>query len=655
MRDRKSGGHSQRKTNSYEPLVYGKLDRPSTTATASSWPLRAFSAAILLSAILPLIALFLWASKIAQTPGALGTFAGAQIGGMLSQSQAKALDVACGALLGPLLMAALNYIWFSSARVSAVNERTRNNKERGVPLTSLVAVSSTSSGSFDLFNLYDLVRGRTWRLCFFAALTMLSAVARASLCNLIVYEAYLEDRDSTDVAVLRALSDNVVSQASAFTAMDPIATYKYTPDQQADISGQISTLLTGLYFRDASSHLDYSGAYVGVNATTGSMNSLPQSVVRLVDLPAYRLTVKCEPAVPSSLTVVQFGSLSTHITALWSVGEDIQLAPSSSESAGKGGTLLVAEYPGVPASIQSAYNEYYAFVGFAPNKSEAVLAYMTSFNLTQSKYIISSRYGDVHPSAFNMTSSGFRTKLIMTAWGVRCALYRQDGYANYSRSGSRDNQSQSWEVAATRFQGEKRRVPSFLGDWQLEYSAPGAVIPGLGPPLAATAGVPCEGLSCSSVRPLDFGTYAQNFLYASAAAEQIVYNVAAADPARDLPEYFYNASGGVEEVFYRITYVPLILLVGLLSLAGAATITGIMLIYTSSTLSTRSFRQVDVLRLVFDGVLGLWGDIPAMAKMKEQDNDALQEWAKQYFVSYTEEEEGGRRVVRLSNLDRTSG
>lgn len=65
-----------------------------------------------------------------------------------------------------------------------------------------------------------------------------------------------------------------------------------------------------------------------------------------------------------------------------------------------------------------------------------------------------------------------------------------------------------------------------------------------------------------------------------------MYNVAAADPARDLPECFYSASGGVDEVFYRITYVPLILLVGLLSLIGAATITGVMLVYTSSTLST---------------------------------------------------------------------
>lgn len=631
-----SGERRHQQTNLYEPLVQ---NRPDGIAT-NRWPFRAFTAAILLSAILPIIALIVWTSKVAESPWVLETFAGAQIGGRLSQGQAKALDVVCGALFGPLFMATLNYIWFSSAHVSVVNEQTR--KDHGVPLSSLVAVSSTSSGSFDLFNLYNLLRGRTWRLCFFAALTMLSAVARTSFCNIIAYEAYLEDQDSKDIATLRSLSDKTLSQSSTYIAADPINTYKYTLDQQADISGRISALLTGLNFRAASSLLADDKAYIGTNATADSMGALPPSVVRLINVPAYRLTTECEPARASNLAAMQLGGYSTKITASWYVGERLP-SDLASADAEQDGMLLAADYPGVSASIQGAYNDYYAFVGFSPNKSEAVLAYMSSFNLTQ--HIIPSIFGDVHPDTFNMTPSGFRgSKAMMTVWGVRCSLYRQEGHVNYSRA---DNKP--WGVSTAHFRDEKQRVPSFLGDWQvvLNYNAPGAVIPGIGPPLAATAGLPCEGSSCS--RPLSFEKYAQNFLYASASIEQIMYNVAAADTARDLPEYFYGVDGGSEEEFYRITYVPLILLIGLLSLIGAAVITGSMLIYTARTLSTRSFRQVDVLRLVFDGVMGLWSDTPTMAKMKEQDNDALQEWAKRYFVSYTEEEESGRRVVRLSN------
>lgn len=184
---------------------------------------------------------------------------------------------------------------------------------------------------------------------------------------------------------------------------------------------------------------------------------------------------------------------------------------------------------------------------------------------------------------------------------------------------------------------EKRRVPSFLGDWQLglNYNDLEAVIPGLGPPLAATVCLPCggddeeKGRTCSNSgsRPLDFGTYAQNFLHASAVAEQIMYNVAAGltgvllqrHRRRGrvvLPHHVRPAhpAGGVAEPrrsgHYHGCHARL---------------------HTPSTLSTRSFRQVDVLRLVFDGVLGLWGDTPAMSKMKEQDNDALQGWAKRSF------------------------
>ncbi|RYP35895.1 hypothetical protein DL767_003584 [Monosporascus sp. MG133] len=53
-----------------------------------------------------------------------------------------------------------------------------------------------------------------------------------------------------------------------------------------------------------------------------------------------------------------------------------------------------------------------------------------------------------------------------------------------------------------------------------------------------------------------------------------------------------------------------------------------MLIQTPGTLSTRTFRQVDVLRLISDSVFGLWSDAPRAARMKEQTSDGLQEWAK---------------------------
>ncbi|RYP55097.1 hypothetical protein DL768_000216 [Monosporascus sp. mg162] len=214
----------------------------------------------------------------------------------------------------------------------------------------------------------------------------------------------------------------------------------------------------------------------------------------------------------SNLAVVQSGGYSTEITAPWYTGENL-VSDSDSPTTGAqaDAVLLSADYPGVSASIQGAYNDYYAFVGFSPDKTEAVLAYMSSFNLT--RYVILSRFGDVRPSVFNMTVSGSGdSKATVTLWGVRCTLYRQEGYPNYSRG----------EIS--------NGLSRILG---------------------------------SGVRSCEF---------------------------------------------YRITSGPVNLLPGPLSLIGAATITAVMLIYTSGTLSTRTFRQADVFRLVSDGVFGLWSD-----------------------------------------------
>jgi hypothetical protein len=71
------------------------------------------------------------------------SFAGEKIGGRLTQPQAKAIDVVTGAILAPLTIAGFNAVLFNSARVSVVNERMG----KAIPLRSLIAASSTSSGS----------------------------------------------------------------------------------------------------------------------------------------------------------------------------------------------------------------------------------------------------------------------------------------------------------------------------------------------------------------------------------------------------------------------------------------------------------------------------------------------------------------------------
>lgn len=106
--------------------------------------------AALSTILIPLVALFAWITRRhldgASFASMFNTFAGEKIGGRLTQSQAKAIDILTGAVLVPLVVTGFNVVIFGSARISVVNEQAK----KAIPLRSLVAVSSTSSGSYDI-------------------------------------------------------------------------------------------------------------------------------------------------------------------------------------------------------------------------------------------------------------------------------------------------------------------------------------------------------------------------------------------------------------------------------------------------------------------------------------------------------------------------
>ena len=107
------------------------------------------SAVAALSIILiPLVALFAWITRRhrdgATFSSMFETFAGERIGGRLTQSQAKAIDILTGAVLVPLIVTGFDTVIFGIARISVVNEQP----QKAIPMRSLVAVSS-ASGSYD--------------------------------------------------------------------------------------------------------------------------------------------------------------------------------------------------------------------------------------------------------------------------------------------------------------------------------------------------------------------------------------------------------------------------------------------------------------------------------------------------------------------------
>ncbi|KAG9236253.1 hypothetical protein BJ875DRAFT_372457 [Amylocarpus encephaloides] len=600
---------------------------------------------VLLTAAVPLIALIVWLGYTRANPRLFDTFAGEKIGGRLSQAQAKAIDVATGAVLAPLFMASVNHVWFESARVSVVNERSGSGSGSGraVPLRTLVAASSTSGGSYDLLTLRALLQGKTFRLFLFALLSLLSAVSRSALGNVIAYEAYSEQNASPS-NTLRLQRDITIdasfapSNAARRVTLD---LYDFTPSQNAQVAKQMVALLTELRFENAAPRLT-DRTYVGINATSQSLDALPLTVMALDDVPAYRLSVDCSPNLPTSIGVLQ---------PLSRVDTQISLILNTTVTSNN--TLFQANYPGVPEDIQTGDGDGYSYAAFSLGSLEAYLGHLNRFNLTNQT--LPSIYGNVSYRAFNMSATpssgkGFTgTQTIMSVSGIRCSLFREHGLLNYTRAAGTNDSTSSWTIASIHFPDnqEKVNIPSMLTQFQtsLNFHAPGAFIGGLGPALSNSV----SGSQGATVATDSFTDFALNFLYASGEAQRILYEVAASNKSADHnpPGFFVDITGQMTREHYRITYVPSILLLGLLCLLGASMVTGSMAMYVRKTESARAHRQVDVVRLLVDSMAGLREDHKELTRLARGGNRELDAWADGYKVRYSEvsDDDGTVQIV----------
>lgn len=195
-----------------------------------------YFSAILLTAILPLAGMLAWiiTVKVSQGGDIFTGFTSAKIGGHLTQTQAKAIDFVCSALLAPLLMACLNFVWFACARVCVVNEHAPTHRGgAGVPLQSLARASRTAFGTYDLLGLWELFSAKTWRLSVLGAVALLSAISSSALGNIIAYESFREEGPSTGNYTLRMLSDDQIrgDSDSVLAAMGLLASpQKYSFD-----------------------------------------------------------------------------------------------------------------------------------------------------------------------------------------------------------------------------------------------------------------------------------------------------------------------------------------------------------------------------------------------------------------------------------------
>ncbi|KAI1263669.1 hypothetical protein F5Y18DRAFT_393796 [Xylariaceae sp. FL1019] len=530
--------------------------------------------------LLPIIGLAVWLTYHAREGGPI-SISSAVIGGRLTQEQAKAIDFVASALLAPILLIVFDYVWFSGARVTAFNER-----DSSLPLATLVEISHTNSGSYDILKVSSILRGCTLNTFLFAVLVVISAVTRTAFSNIIAYEAYERQYPGKSTPMASLVQKGWAITNDTFSGYYD---YNLTNSQLADFGSEAISILTAVSYRNASSKLT-DGAYVAINATRNTLNGLPSNIVDLQGVPGYRMTMDCEAQQPALLSLINSGASAVQMTVSDGFG------------------LYFGQYPGQLDVLINAHTMNLSFVGFYTDKKSLYIVNVAEGNATKPcSYAngtaihgpgcdpwapIASPYGEMDYGVFNLTG-GF-TKSVRSAWGMNCTMYRETGSHNLARQSDL-----SWNIASSAWSGMREPALLMISDWQtiLNFHSPSSQIPGLG-------GAFYPSSWSNTTADTDYKTYVDTLLYAAAEMEYTMYQVKNADATadRDHNEDTFYVPTVTTELVYRITYVPLILLVGLLALFIAALVPFAQLIRSMHLPSMTLWREINTLRLVMDSL-----------------------------------------------------
>lgn len=410
-------------------------------------------------------------------------------------------------------------------------------------------------------------------------MALASAVATSALCNIIAYESFTKDVSSPDSYTLRLLSDaNIYYPQSLFIGTDTQSAYQFSDHQQGLAAQNVSSMFNHLAFVAAT--LDDDGSYVGVNATEASMESVNVSVSTLEDVPGYRLTVDCAPTklLPEPFMVSTAGTGYTSFNIRTEMSKEIKSALDMSQVVESyisdyfyAGSVGQVFYDVVVPSNQ--FLTFYGTQGWGPatvqTGSELVTVVHFEFDVLNTSSPMVTDYGLIDPIYQNV-STGLATPsrdtglwYPLSTYTLQCSLYRQDGVLNFTR-----NSDRSWLLTTSTF--DERPVPyaSFLSDWDMRYTRNKSA-----PPLADNLFSSAVQYSGGVAAGFNFTLAANNILYASGEIARIMYNVASLNTSRDQPDYFYNVTGTVNREFYRVTYVPALLLIGLVCVVLCASMT----------------------------------------------------------------------------------
>lgn len=616
-----------------------------------------------LSALIPTISMAVWLGCTSKKGQVLISLAGSEIGGHFTQTQAKGIDFVCSALLSPLFFAGLNLLWFACARVCVINESTRS-----VPLQTLAMASTLSRGTYDPFHYYTLLRGRTWRLAALGGIALCSALGSSalgvsampggiqarlqrirklifSLQNMIAYEVFDEDGPSKNEFSLRLLVDATIESASTPTLSEEpttAASYGFSESEFAVAAQRVSDVLYGLDFVPAV--LDDASGYIGVNTTPSSMANLDNSVNALNNVPGFRLSAECAPGNVNS--VMLYPANDKYVSIATNISYHRANATGGLAQEWGWGYAGYSYFSGDDDGTTTSVTSNLAFPAWGCGNTgcgdEFYIIHILSGIHRQALH---TDYGDLQPThQYKNDSDSFGADLQIgpaTLWGLRCVQSQQQGRINFTRS-----PDLQWAVTATSFDDQKTAIPSQLSNWERVKLDNDWAPPQLGVVLFGRDPLePCLTLADKCLTTRNVSHAVGNYVYASGEITRIIHNIAASNASRaeGHPEYYHNVTGTVNRQYYRITYVPVLLLMALVSIILAALLTTALMISVRNTVSWSWFRQVEVVRLLVDAVGGSLKDQDEhqFARLRGASDEEILSWAQQYQVAYVKVPKNG--------------
>ncbi|KAH7135895.1 hypothetical protein B0J11DRAFT_174255 [Dendryphion nanum] len=559
-----------------------------------------------LTLTIPILVLISWWMFVYRNQN-LDMIKSAPIGGRLDLVVAKGIDVLCSAILAPLGMAFLNLLWFRLARISVCNEKDKG----AVSLKAILELSTTYGGTYDPWKLWTLFRASRHRFTLFGILTLLSAISTSLFVNVIAYEAiYVKQPFSSGtnwtLSQLPSYADNTTSERS---------TKNFGTDELRQLNlNFVSSMYSISYAMDRDMDDDnhrLSGVYINPNVTKHSLKQTPTQIQQLWNVPAIRLGVACKPANITDFSISFTDAQTGDIAQVTAVSDDAYYNGSTELSRAQLRSLYSQRFYLTLQTSESALLAVY----------EIMAAPVAGFSIPEIPPQ-TSKFGTIYAANVadykNETIAGYNLKRKDNIYGIICRIQRQHGKANLTAS---DLQSaRKWSIDQYNFEEDKPRnttnflsyVASQFSNYRppqstgLHWDAVGEILgtgAGKGPNYwNINDGVISQNktIPVFSANPVNFTTYAYNFLYAASRMETAIWDIVMANPERLKDARPYTVGGRQMVLKYRICYIPGLLVAGLITLSLAAAIVFGMTWYSLGTLSAHTDRVVDGLRFVAD-------------------------------------------------------